>query len=133
MKKEIKQLLKGYFDKNVKETRYSYEILGEFFNEKLNKIPFTELEFKNYKDCYRKLGQIFYDNGVVVNMCRAVLTYKTQNDGSLNQRWKYEEKGDYNYKNCYNQEECHVKCEKRIYKLKYRKLDISKYKVGVKK
>jgi len=129
---EEKRALKDYFDKEVKETMTNYKQAGEFFQKELNKIPFTELEFKNYKDCYRKLGQIFSNNGVIWNQCVAVLNYKSKNDGSLNQRWKYEEKGDYHYKNCYNQQECHVKCENRVYKLKYRKLDVSKYRELIK-
>lgn len=128
MEQEVKKLLKDYFDSSVKETRYSYEFLSNLFQEELNKISFTELEFKNYKDCYRRLGQIFCNNGVVLNACYTILNYKSSKDSSLNGRWMYEVKGNYNYKNAYNQEECYVVCENRIYKLKYRKLDLSKLK-----
>ena len=125
---EVKELLNNYFSGNKKETRYSYEILRDFFNKELNKINFIELEFNNYKECYNKLAQIFYDNGVIVNYCRSVLNYKISKDSSLNGMYNFQEKKNYEYKNSYNQKECYVKCKNRIYKLKYRKLDITKFK-----
>lgn len=122
MNKELKQLIKNFKSGNYKETRSSYEKLRDYFRQELNKIPFTELEFSNYKDCYNKLGQLFYDNGVITNYCRTILNYKSSKDTSLNGRWDFGEKGNYEYVNAYNTEEAYVKCENRKYYLKYRKL-----------
>ena len=121
---KIKQLLKEFKSGDLKENRSSYEKLRAYFQEELNKIEFTELEFNNYKECYNKLAQIFYMNGVIINQCRSILNYKSSKDHSLNGKWAYEGKGNYHYKNAYNQEEVHVECKDRKYYLKYRGLDL---------
>lgn len=122
MDKELRELLTKYRDGSLKETRYTYETLSKFFGEELNKIDFTELEFKNYTDCFRELAVIFNDNGVIMGDCRKILSYN-KGDDSLNAKWAFQSKGDYKYRNAYNTEEANVKCKDRKYVLKYRKLN----------
>lgn len=126
MDKELKQLIKKFKSGNYykEETRSSYEKLRDYFQKEISKIPFTELEFSNYKDCYNKLGQLFSDNGVIINNCRTILNYKSPGDISLNGKWEYQGKGNYSYVNSYHTEEVYVKCENRKYHLKYRRLDL---------
>ena len=122
MDKELRELLTQYQKRELKETRHTYETLRRFFGEELDKIKFIELKFGNYTDCFRELGVIFNDNGVIVKDCRHILSYN-KGDDSLNAKWAFESKGDYKYRNAYNTEEANVKCENRIYTLRYRKLD----------
>ncbi len=124
METELRNLIKKFKYGGYKETRSSYEKLSNYFQEELNKLEFIELEFSNYKNCYNKLGQLFSDNGVIINQCRTILNYKSSEDFSLNGKWAYEIKGNYNYKNCYNTEEVIVKCKDRKYYLKYRRLNL---------
>ena len=120
------ELLTKYQEGNLKETKYSYDTLRKFFGEELNKIKFIELEFKNYKDCFRELATIFNNNGVIIGDCRKILDYNKGDDYSLNAKWAFQSKKDYEYRNAYNTQEANVKCENRKYTLRYRELNLKK-------
>lgn len=121
MDEELKILLAEFKAGTHHETRHSYERLSRYFAEELLKVPFVELSFSNYRDCYNKLGQLFHDNGLITRDCRMILHRKEF--GVIAMRL-FDEKGNYYYKNAYNTEEVIVKCKERRYTLKYRRLVI---------